>query len=86
MSVWDQMDAAQVAREVAWAAALERGVQALREVNARRSDDWMMAGEGYQSERGRKLHGAEHEAEVDAAMAASLARLEASGIHTGRRV
>lgn len=85
MSVWDRMDAAQVAREVAWGASRERGVQALQEVNARRRDDWAMTCEGYASERGRKMHGAKHEAEVEAALAASLARLEASGIHTGRR-
>jgi len=80
------MDAEQVGREVRFAASLRRRDELLREMNARRRDDWAMTAEGYTSERGRTLHGAKHEAAIEAALSASMTRLEAGGIYTGRGV
>lgn len=81
MSVWDRMDAEQALRERRWAASLDRRDEVVREVNARRRDDWVMTGEGYASDRGRALHGAKREAGLEADMAASIARLRASSVY-----
>lgn len=85
VSVWDRMDLAARERWLAFRETLAEGNRLLAEVNARRADDWRAAEAGYPmiADRQNRRRDAAREAEIDAALERSLARL-ASGVGGGR--